>query len=194
MSKYITDLSELTDPAADDEFLIRDDSAGEDKRMSYDNLSQSIHDDEQQYVDGPDGLPGIDDELLNFLLQSESTWFSVGPTGAGADATWTALDEIDLSSHSYIEVYIESYGESFGDGNPDRISLYARAHGSSLSITDGTRIVNVIDKKSSGSEIATSNVSTVRKIPVDSNGVFDFYWYSSHTSTTVGTLQLVGAE
>jgi hypothetical protein len=121
----------------------------------------------------------------------ETAWESVGPTGAGADNTWTALDSVDADA-DWIQVRIacESSDSASSAGALRTTRIYARGGDGS----QGVGPINQIHKHAYYNDASGNGAymgqNTV-KIPVDSNIVFDVNWTSSCESLDAD-LYLIG--
>jgi hypothetical protein len=122
---------------------------------------------------------------------TETAWESIGPTGSGADNTWTALNSVPADA-DWIQVRIacEASDSSSTASALRTTRIYARGGDGS----QGVSAINQIHKHgyyndSSGNGVYMGQ-NTV-KIPVDSNIVFDVNWTSSCESLDAD-LYLIG--
>jgi hypothetical protein len=121
----------------------------------------------------------------------ETAWESVGPTGAGADNTWTALDSVDADA-DWIQVRIacESSDSDSSASALRTTRIYARGGDGS----QGAGPINQIHKHAYYNDASGNGVyigqNTV-KIPVDSNIVFDVNW-TSNCESLDADLYLIG--
>lgn len=123
---------------------------------------------------------------------TESSWESIGPTGSGADNTWTALDSLSTDV-DWIEIKISVDGDTFsasGDG-VDTARLYARGGGGTSGTSLETSIGVAQDYGVSGNGAAGTGISYA-KVPVDGDNIFDLHYVSTFEDITAIDIYLVG--
>lgn len=117
-----------------------------------------------------------------------AAWESIGPTGAGADNTWTALDSVPLSA-KWIEIIAYNFCSDSASANIFQ-NLYIRKTGSSASASIATSIATVSMHATGATQISGVGTET-RKVPIDSLGRFDAYFQADGT-TQVASFRLAG--
>jgi hypothetical protein len=145
------------------------------------------------YVDNANGNPNISDTGFNYVNDvAEDAWESVGPTGGGADNTWTALDSVPDDAH-WIEVSYSGYGSNGSGGNFGSYYVYARKNGSSEAKGSANLVAQGVGYIDASNDAHDPLVPLVRKIPI-SSGKFDLYWENTNYSAVAGTMFLIGYD
>ena len=144
------------------------------------------------HVDNSNGNPNIADGAFTVNASvTLATWETVGPTGSGADNTWTALDSVPAGV-SWVEIRAYLTAQNGPGSTTPNLVLYARKNGSSSPISASNRISQIWGRTDGGGNANGSSVST-HKIPVDSNVVFDVHWTNSPAWSSPGVqLYLIG--
>ena len=144
----------------------------------------------EAFANNASGNPNIIDSTFNVNgTIAESTWESIGKSGAGADNTWTPLNGVPAGV-DWIELTISSGGTNGGVGSGLYSRVYARKKGSAMRFGSSNMINHIADLADSSGNAYAQGVST-RKIPVDGDGVFEIYWVSNFTTISI-TLLLTG--
>jgi len=128
------------------------------------------------FVNSSSGDPVISTTHLNYS-GLPTTWFSVGPTGSGASAIWTALDDVPTDV-DWIEIKIQHQCEDSlaGAGVKVTSKVYVRQTGSSVGEGPATNISKLVTYEDSSANAAMAQVNCGIKIPVDSSLRFDLAW------------------
>jgi hypothetical protein len=155
----------------------------EDDLASDSNTQLATQQSIKAYVDGYEDAvsnandnPNVSDTALDIATNvTEANWESVGPTGAGADNTWAALDSI-VSGATHIKVKLVLIGTSVPAAQA-QASVYARGGDGAQGIDLDNMLARII---SSGTGGAGGGEFT---IPVDSSGVFDVYWTGNYNDS-----------
>jgi hypothetical protein len=138
------------------------------------------------FVNNANGNANISDTLFNLATElADATWESVGPTGSGADNTWTALDSVPTDA-DWVELKITLDGIDGGASTPLFSVLYARKDGAVTAAGTDNEIAH-ITTESDGSGNAHAGCTVSQKVPVNSV-VFDLYFdygFSTNTSYIV---------
>ena len=123
---------------------------------------------------------------------AKNTWETFGRTDSGEDNEWAALDDVP-SGAKWVEISCLPLCSNT-NGVAMSIILYGRKNGST-SGTTGDALVGRTGGTATGSGGTLyshiGNMST-KKIPVDSNGVFELYWTSTGTTIDSIDIYLVG--
>lgn len=183
--------ADATPDGATDYVVTYDASATTQKKVLLSNLA-SLAAGVPTHVNIANGAPQVSATV--FQPQSsitESSWESVGPTGSGADNTWTALDGLPTDV-DWIEVRIDTNAtSSSGTANTNRSQdVYARDDGSTQAANANTRISR-IGSRNDGSGNGIAYGTCTHKIPVTSR-VFDMTWASNFDTSDAIFVYLVG--
>ena len=142
------------------------------------------------FVNNANGNPNISDTAFDLDSSlAHATWESVGPTGSGADNTWTALNSVPADA-DWVELRVYLSGVDGGASTTVNSTLSARANGSSES-SGSDNIIGIIGDETDGSGNAHAFCSVSHKVPVSSSIIFDLY-FSKGFTTNVGYIYLVG--
>jgi hypothetical protein len=142
------------------------------------------------FVSNANGNPNISDTALDLDSSlAHATWESVGPTGSGADNTWTALNSVPADA-DWVELKVYLAGVDGGASTTVNSTLSARANGSSES-AGSDNFIGVIGDETDGSGNAHAFCSVSHKVPVSSSIIFDLY-FSKGFTTNVGYIYLAG--
>lgn len=120
------------------------------------------------------GNPNISDTLFDLdAVWNPSSWVSIGPTGSGADQTWTALDSVPADA-DYIIVRIDGKATESGGTPGDllELDLHARDGGSSQTYGVDNKIYSLGGVVEANGKTIAKCVTEAR-IAVDSDIVFD---------------------
>jgi hypothetical protein len=135
------------------------------------------------FVNNANGNPNISDTTIDVdATLAHQTWESIGPTGSGADNTWTALDSVPDDA-SWIKINILTYASDTNAAARGTM-VYARVTGGSEIPGDDNKVATVA-VQSNGTATSASNNLVEKTIPVDSSIRFDAYWSSSAASNNV---------
>ena len=139
------------------------------------------------YVNAADGGPYVSSSQNAITTTcAKDTWESYGPTGSGADNIWTALDNLPTGAGWVDVMFFFNFTASAGGAGS--LVLSARKEGSSV-VAANSQIAGVgVD--ASGYTIDFQP----RKIPIDSNGVFELFWTDTNASSSAITATLVGHQ
>jgi hypothetical protein len=146
-----------------------------------------------EFATNANGNPNLSDTTFGFYPDvSEETWETIGPTGAGTDNTWAALDDVP-SDANWVEIRcISSYSSQVAAG-PAVLYIYARGYGGSNTGTVIGGIATFVDSGYNTNWGRGASVVTA-KIPIDSEGRFEIYWSALNVgiSTNIAVLELIG--
>lgn len=146
------------------------------------------------FVDNSNGSPTVSSTAFTVSTSvTEDTWESVGPTGGGADNTWTALDSVP-SDADWIELKASVIGTNSSSGTPgDTVTLfvYARKEGSAATAGNTTAIGSARAIIDSNSNCSDGGDSRGIKVPVNSRQI-ELYWDNSFENVTSAQLYLTG--
>ena len=119
---------------------------------------------------------------LDISTNISTTFETVGPTGAGATNTWTALDDLPTGAvGAIIKVRNNITGSTTSTNYYS--AVYARANGSGTAASARTAVSYTEFRNTDGTSTSSTDIQTVI-VPVDSNGIFEMAW--ANTSTTAG--------
>lgn len=143
------------------------------------------------FVNNANGAPII--SVTTFQISTnitETVWESVGPTGGGADNTWTALDDVPTDA-DWIEVRIvHDHTETAGTAHqPQNCTIWGRAEGSLIS-GDSTKLGYVYSQNDASGDSQPQHVN-IFKIPVNSRQI-ELYWSSSFNVSDSMLMYLTG--
>lgn len=159
-----------------------------------DNFMQAIDYNQSVFVNNANGSPNISGTRFSVYPAGLPmlTTQSIGPSGSGADHTWTALDAIPVDADwleiccfaeknghvydgvsNYVEVYLNRDGFVIGDYNAADDILYLRWR-------------NWVDTDMNMAYMADRGI---RKVPVTSN-VFYVYWSGTISGGIIATITL----
>jgi len=143
------------------------------------------------FVNNANGNPNISDTAFLAELFA-GIWRSVGPTGGGANSTWTALDGVPAGV-DWIEVKLLLNSSSVADTAfvTRTAYVYARKNGSSEAQSDANRIAGGLAMLNNSGYGGVNLTFPQIRIPVASRK-FDLYWISTFNSATTVNLLLVG--
>jgi hypothetical protein len=149
----------------------------------YDSLLEIIDLQRDVFATNGDGYPVVSTTSLNVSSAlTINTWESVGPTGSGANNVWTALDVLP-SGVKWIEVdtAISASGTPSPSDGWEYIEVRGGEHGGLHTSSLHNKLVEIAYRYFNG-ESNLFRTSKVRKIPVDSNGMFDLNWNQAATT------------
>jgi len=133
------------------------------------------------FINASDGGPYIDSTYFSVSGNIGAAWESVGPTGGGADNTWTALDSVPTDV-DWILVKFYAYA-SDNDTDSNYCLTYARRQGSSL-IFGLTTMVNALRVGGQAGFVRYVGDVSFVYIPVNS-AQFDLYFITNMDNETV---------
>lgn len=140
------------------------------------------------FVSNGDGGPYVSGTSLNIPSSiSDSSWKSIGPTDAGCDVTWTALDNIPTDVF-WIEVKILCAVTRTSTAANVFVNYYATSFESNVSEGVSTNIFKMVGRCAAGEYLSSSGV---HKIPVNSRK-FYFYRDINDSDDTTSTMWLIG--
>jgi len=122
------------------------------------------------------------------------TWESVGPTGSGADNTWTALDDVPASATSIL-VKVRIFANNLESNNYNFKKLYCRHGDSSTGASALSQVAEAGFIHRMGSGNGTWGDANVVQfyIPINAGNVFGCHWtYFTSNDTGSITAYLVG--
>lgn len=120
-----------------------------------------------------------------------TTWESVGPTGAGADNTWSVLDDIpDNAKWVNLKVLMDV---SHSSAVTVTLNLYGRVTGSATAVSTTTEKARTQSNVggNTGNSLQAQGITDIR-VPIDTLNRFDLHYTVSSGATATITIQLMG--
>lgn len=141
-------------------------------------------------VNDAGGGPYVSSTSFDIATNIGEAWESVGPTGGGADNTWTALDSVPVDA-SWLKLKFVNQATISSAAHAQFVSaVYAREQGSAVA-TGNTTTVNAIAGYGSNSALNEARSFSEMTIPVSSRQ-FELYWYSLNITSETVEVYLVG--
>ncbi len=119
----------------------------------------------------------------------QSQWDTIGPTGSGADHTWTALDALPASAE-WIQLRIKHVGIGGSASSAAFSRIYLMKGGGTHAAASHTLSCEMFEWIDSGGNGYAEQI-TFPKVGVDANNIFQFQWVTSFTGDSI-ELWLVG--
>ena len=138
-------------------------------------------------VNHTDGYPGISSTSIGLTSSTfaSATWKSIGPTGGGADHTWTALDSL-ATDIDWIRVRINYVQSPVANGSVSTSYIYARRGGSVITVGTWSQV---------HASIAVAYGTDARVIeltlPVSAR-IFELYFANTNVDSSSTYITLVG--
>ncbi len=105
---------------------------------------------------------------------TESTFESVGPTGASATNTWTAMDDIPAGARIAIVGFLYVYDPTSAD-TISGLKVYARATGNSTAVGTAT-LVHAFEVSPDDDVTGSNELYFIAPVPLDSSRRVDLTW------------------
>jgi hypothetical protein len=138
-----------------------------------------------------DGSPNVSNVGFDIATSIGSSYESVGPTGAGATNTWTALNVVPIDAH-WIEVAFYGYLERTAGADALALAtVFARAHGASTSAENDTTRMLYLQCYGGTTIPAYDRYVITKKIPV-TRCVFDLEMLTQDSTAVYIDAYLVG--
>lgn len=136
-------------------------------------------------------VDGSSSTTFDFVTNvTESSFESVGPTGASATNTWTAMDVIPAAARIAILAIDLTLSPASTDSSPT-FQVYARQTGSSAAADGATKVSGnafLVDDFTAG----TWQDYRIALVPLDSSRRFDITWTATGDTARTGVVRLKG--